>query len=196
MAITYGVKVPDEQAEEIIKAWRQANANIVRLWRGIETAALNAVKAGTGHTYSYGCIKFGVRGRFLHCRLPSGRLLAYADPVPCLTTTKYGQEKEVVSFMGMNTMTNRWERQKTYGGSLVENVVQAVARDLLAEAMIRLEAKGYPVIAHVHDEVISEVDAGFGDLKEYEAITSMVPAWATDLPVEAKGWTHTRYMKE
>lgn len=87
-------------------------------------------------------------------------------------------------------------RISTWGGTLTENIVQAVQRDILAHAIVRLDESGYRVVLHVHDEPIAEVEIGFGSLEEYVEILAAVPAWAPGLPIEAKGWEGTRYGKQ
>jgi DNA polymerase len=97
--------------------------------------------------------------------------------------------------MGVDSMTHQWRRQYGYGGKWCENAVQGLCRDLLAGAMLRLEAKGYPVVLSVHDEAISEVPLGHGSIKEYEAIMSEQPGWALDFPITAEGNRGVRYSK-
>lgn len=193
MARNYGVILPEERQKEIIHAWRESRPMTVALWKGLENAALMAVK--TKQPHSYGSIKYGVRGNFLHCRLPSGRLLSYPFPSTAQITDKYNREKEVVTFYGVDTHTKKWSLQKTYGGSLTENVVQAIARDILAEAMPRIE-KRWPIVMHVHDESLSETDyADENTVKEYEKTMAEPPAWALDCPIDASGWFGKRYRK-
>lgn len=193
MAKGYDVEVDEEQAKEIILAWRASNPNIVKFWAGVEKCALQAVKHGK--PFAYGSVKYGVRDRFLHCRLPSSRLLSYMDCVPATITTKFGVEKEVLSFMGMDAVRNKWMRMNTYGGSLVENVTQAVARDLLAEAMLRVSAKGYDIVLHCHDEIVAEVPEAKANLKDFIDTMAEVPAWAVGCPIGAEGWVARRYHK-
>jgi len=193
MAPTYGVHVEDERAAEIAMAWRKNNPNIVAFWKGIESAAKMAVK--TGRPHKYGMIKFGMRDKFLHMRLPSGNILSYYDPEIDTVTTKYGQVKEVISYMGVNPKTKKWERQLTYGGKLTENAVQGSARCLLAWAMLRADKAGYTISMHVHDEILSEVPKGFGSLEDFINIMSEVPDWAKGCPLGAEGWEGIRYRK-
>lgn len=106
-----------------------------------------------------------------------------------------GEPGAALHYKYVDATTRSWTEGPTYGGSLVENITQAICRDLLAAAIIRLEARGYPIILHVHDEVVSEVPEGFGDLAEFEAITAEAPAWAAGFPITAEGWRGKRYRK-
>ena len=104
-------------------------------------------------------------------------------------------QKNVLTYWSVDSMTKRWQKTPTYGGKLTENAVQAASRDLMAEAMLRLEAAGYPIVLTVHVEVVAEVPEGFGSLAEFERIMSVVPAWAAGCPIQAKGWRGKRFRK-
>lgn len=207
MAVTYGVTVPDAQAEEIKTAWREANPNIKSFWYDAEDAAMRAI-AQPGRAVECGPVAYKVVGSFLWCRLPSGRALCYPYPKIYPVKAPWGEMKDSVTFKTVPNVSNRkkivwddttntpkWSRISTYGGSLVENITQAVARDILAEAIVRLERENYPVILHVHDEAVAEVPAGFGSSAEFEQIMCELPTWATGLPVAASGFEAERYRK-
>jgi len=202
MAAIYNVQVTDEEADQIKVAWREAHPAIVALWRGLEDAAFKAVRRpGVITSAAERRIRFRVKGGFLWMVLPSGRPLAYAapriEPKVMPWADRHGEPvvKDVVSFMGEDRTTRQWCRQYGYGGLWTENAVQAIARDLLAGAMLALEAAGYPVVLTVHDEIVAEVPDAFGDLPAFEDIMCRLPAWATGLPVTAEGWRGKRYRK-
>lgn len=185
MAKAYRVEVEDEKADEIKVKWRKAHKKIVRFWYDLEQAATNAV-AYKGTVFIAGRVAFKVEGDFLFAKLPSGRRLAYYKPV-----VSNGE----LQFFATNGRTGQWCRNDTYGGKLCENVTQAVARDLLASAMLRLENAGYKVVASIHDEIICEMPIGEGSLATMEQLMCELPDWATGLPMAAEGFQCERYRK-
>lgn len=194
IAEAHGVKIPDEEAKEIVYGWRDAHPKIVQYWWAMEETVKRAIV--TGKTMRIGDVYWGILGDFLFCKLPSDRLIAYYKPDIRPRTMPWGETKDSISYMGVDSTTHKWGRQFSYGGKLVENVVQAIARDILAEGLVRLEAKGYPIILHVHDEALAEVVKGFGSLEEFEQTMSAAPKWAKGLPIDAKGWRGKRYRKD
>ncbi len=190
MAEMYGVDIDTDLAETVKSDWRNANNKITRFWWDIDTAAKNATKH-PGKTFQVRAIKFRVIGGYLFCRLPSGRALAYYQPRIAIGRF----DNEQVTFMGTNSVTRKWQRQETYGGKLVENITQAVARDLMAEAMLRIEEAGYEVVLSVHDELIAEARNGFGSVEEFENLMCQLPSWAEGLPINSEGFECQRYRK-
>jgi len=191
----YFITIDLDFAERVVNAYREKHAAVKRLWYDLEKAAIEAVRRGPGgDVVECRSTKWAVRGRFLHCRLPNGRLLSYCDPWIEYEMTQWG-ERPKLKFWGVDTYTKKWSPQTTYGGKLTENVVQALCRDLMAEAMQRLEAHGYPMVLSVHDESVAEVPEGWGDLKEFESIMAEVPKWAEGMPIAAEGWRGRRYKK-
>ena len=194
MAALYGIEVEEERAEEIKLAWRAANPNIVRFWYDLDDAAMAAVSR-PGQVCKVGPVQYAVKGGIMWCKLPSGRLLSYVDPKIREVETPWGATRETVTYMGVNSVTRRWERQKGYGGLFCENITQAVARDIMADAMLRVEQRGWPVVLTVHDEVVSEVPAGTVSAREYAEELCVLPSWAAGLPVAAEGVVSRRYRK-
>jgi len=192
-----GVEITESLAERAVQTYRESKPGIRQFWYDIEDAALAAVKqpGSVQAVGPNGCIRYTYRGQFLFCILPSGRPLAYALPQVQVVTTPWGEPKEEVTFCGIDGYSRKWERQSTYGGHLTENVVQAMARDVMAEAMLRLEEAGYPVVLSVHDELVADVPEGQGSLEEYLAIMQQDVEWAPGLEIEVEGWEGRRYRK-
>lgn len=183
--------VADERAVKIIVPWRESHPMTRRLWSGLGDAALKTIRTGKAHHYRD--IKFGIEGIFLFMRLPNGRKLAFPYPKIIKADTKYEKGKEVISFMGINTYTRKWERLTTYGGKLTENAVQALARDVLADGMLNLDVLGYPIVLHVHDEVVT--DSPTGSVKVVNKVIATPPWWGLDIPLGSEGWEGRRYRK-
>jgi DNA polymerase len=181
-------------AAELIKlAWRDANPMIVQYWYDLENAAINAVE-NPGKQFKVGHITYAVSGSFLWCRLPSGRALCYPYPRIKQVEVPWGEKKAVV-YKCVDGYTRKWGDKSFYGGLGCENITQAVARDLMAEAMLRVDAAGYKPIITIHDEVVCEVPKGFGSMDEFKALMVEVPNWAAGCPVAADGWMGKRYRK-
>lgn len=180
----------EEELQPLVNAWRAANPNIVRFWKAIESAAITAVATGERQTVKPG-IQFFTKNSVLFIQLPSGRCLSYMRPK--LKPGKFGGDS--LTYEGMNQTTKQWQREDTYGGKLVENITQAIARDCLASAMLRIDKAGYPIVMHVHDEAVSDVPQDFGSLAEVEQIMSESLPWATGLPLGADGFESNYYKK-
>jgi DNA polymerase len=177
----------------LIDSWREANSAIRSFWYDMEQAAIAAVAEPGKITGVNGKVHFGVADNFLWMRLPSGGKLAYAYPELREIETPWGVKKQSVRVYG--TDKGAFAPYHVYGGILVENCVQATARDIQVRAMDAAECNGYPVVMHTHDEIVAEVPATFGSLEEFSAIMADLPPWATDLPVTVAGWQGTRYRK-
>jgi DNA polymerase len=190
-----GIEIDETTAKDVVSKYREANGNIVRLWRQMEQSAIEAVQnPGQVVSIRNGKVRYVVKNGFLWMVLPSGRPLAYAKPRVFDEMMPWGSTKPVLYFDGVG-LNNQWTRQTTYGGKLTENLVQAVARDLLAEAMLRLNSRGYPLVLSVHDELVAEVKQDFGSVEEFENIMCELPSWAAGCPVDAEGWEGVYYRK-
>lgn len=196
----YDISKKEFYASDLIKQyWREANPAIVQYWDALNSAAILAA-THEGKPMVVGPagreVTFKKNGSWLWCRLPSGRVICYPYPkVEIIAPFEDSTPRPTLTAMGVDSYTKKWERYKAYGGFLAENITQAVARDLLAEAMLNLEKKNYPVVMHVHDEVVVEVPKDFGSLAEVTKIITQIPAWAAGLPVSAEGWRGGRFRK-
>ncbi len=187
----YGIEIDEEMAQKVVDTYRNKYHKVKSMWYDMERAAISAVE--TGDMQFCGKIGWGIDGDFLYAKLPSKRLIAYYKPEVRMTETPWGQEKNTLTYMATNSVTRKWERERTYGGKIVENITQGVARDVMAEAMLRCEDAGYEVVLTVHDEILTE--KGDGNVKEFENLMSALPDWAEGLPVEVEGWSGQRYLK-
>jgi DNA polymerase len=194
MATGYGVIVSDARADELKQLWREAHPGIVRYWYELEDAAIASVRK-PGQVATAGRVAFRTAGSFCFMRYPSGRAMCFPYPEISDVTTPWGKVKPAFTYMGVNSYTRKWERCEAHGGVLFNNVVQGAARDVQAEAMIRVERAGYPVILSVHDEIVAEPRADFGSVEHFERLMTELPAWAEGLPVAASGFEAERYRK-
>lgn len=189
----YRLKLSDDQAKNAVSNYRTANPAVPILWKAYEQAAIEAVRNPGQAIHSGKCILIH-EDNFLWVTLPSGRKLAYRDPQISMRETDYGP-RETLEFWAVNSKTKKWNLERTWGGTLTENIVQATARDLMMPAMLRLEKAGYQALLMVHDEGICEKEIGKGTIGEFVKILCEPPAWAKGLPLEAKGWKGPRYRK-
>lgn len=182
----------DQELQKIVDDWREASPHIVRFWKMLEVAASQCIRQG--RPYNVGIkVRFYKQKGHLLLRLPSGRILVYLNAR--IGENRFG--KESIVYDGIAQTTGTLEELETYGGKLAENLTQAVARDCLAEAMLALEDAGYPIVAHIHDEVICDVpDTAEYSLEEVvEIMTRNVP-WNDGLPLSAAGFESHYYMKD
>jgi DNA polymerase len=185
-ALSMGVK--EEELLPLVKAWRNANPNIVKLWWDVDKAAFIAVKDKT--QVKLGRLLFSYESGLLFISLPSGRRLSYVKPK--IELNRF--DREGVTYEGVGE-SKKWQRIESYGPKFVENIVQAIARDLLAEAMQRLTAAEFQIVLHVHDEIISECDNS-SDLEKMCEIMGQTPKWADGLLLRADGYVCEFYKKD
>jgi len=190
----WGIPIPADLAKKAVETYRSIYPRVRTSWFAQEAAAIRAVQ--TSESVDCGRVQWQSSGDALLCRLPSGRSLVYNSPTLEYVKTPWGESKLALHFMGVNGVTKKWEREHTYGGKIVENITQAVARDIMAYAMFKAEKSGYPVAFSVHDEIVSEVPDGFGSISEFEKILCTLPVWAKDCPITAKGFITKRYRKD
>lgn len=181
----------EDELKPLVDAWRNANLKIVKLWADLEEYAINAISSGKTLRYKYG-IEFKYESRCLFIKLPSGRSLCYQrarlEPDPRFN-------RQVITYWG--TDSKGWTKLSTYGGKLTENLVQAIARDCLAEnGIIKLHDKGYKINLHVHDEVVIEVRYGVSSKEEVMRLMSESISWAPGLPLNADAYETEYYKKD
>ena len=178
----------EEELPPLVAAWRKANPHITQFWWDVDAAAIKAVTEK--QKTKVGKIIFEYKSGILFITLPSGRRLSYVKPR--MAVNRFGRDG--LTYEGISE-NKKWSRIETYGPKLVENIVQGTARDLLAEAMLRVEKKGYPIVMHCHDEIIAEVPEGSGSVDEMCEIMAVQPKWAEGLPLRADGFECRFYKK-
>lgn len=188
-----GGSIPEDELQSVVDQWRQANSKVVKLWRTVELAARTAIEEHRTIRLKNG-IAFGYINGNLFIKLPGGRKLCYWN-----TRLKLDPRdgREHIVYMGVNQETKQWGETETYGGKLVENIVQATARDCLAISMQRVAALGYNIVMHVHDEII--VDCPIEDTGAMERINACMAEpipWAPGLPLRGDGYETPFYMKD
>ena len=188
--------IPEEDLPDIVSRWREANKRIRDLWYKMDSAAVQVITQG-GSVGVNGVIvarefNYNQNTDYMTITLPSGRKLYYIAPQ--IGVNKW--DNPSISYMGMDQSTKKWKRIETYGGKLVENCVQAIARDCLALSIERLKAAGYEVIFHIHDEVVIECNAESASLDDVVRIMSEPIPWAMDLPLGADGWIGNFFKKD
>lgn len=183
----------EEELPDIVKRWRQSSRRICDLWYAVEQAAQEAVEYGVITTLPRG-VTFSRDENFLFIRLPSGRELFYNHPM----LRPNDRNKKEIWFYGVNQKNRKWEPVSTWGGKLVENIVQAIARDLLCNAIQNLMQAGYVINFHIHDEVILEVPDADRTKNLPDAVSRMcaLPGWANGLPLNADGFDYAAYYKK
>ena len=183
------------EEKEIIRKWRDANPKIVRFWTIIEQAVVKAIKTGESVTIRRGIV-VAYRWGMLLITLPSGRTICYPRAeIGIERNDGWRGDHEIIEYEGMNQVTKNWERIRTYGGKLTENVVQAIARDILGYIILRAHDSGLNIVFHIHDEIVVEAEPG-QTLQDVESIFSKPINWCRDLPLKGAGYTTPYYLKD
>ena len=183
-----GAKMPEEEMQPLVDAWRAANPNIVAFWSALDRAARTVIRRKT--SARIGKVALYWQDDKMFMRLPSGRNLCYQSPH--FTENHFGND--AIGYYAPNA-AGQMVVQETFGGKLAENATQAIARDILAHALLTLEKNGYPVIFHVHDEAVIEMPIGQGSLEEACRLMAIAPDWAENLPLRADGYECAYYQK-
>ncbi len=184
-----GAKMPEEEMQPLVDAWRAANPNIVAFWNAMDRAARKVIRKQ--EAARVGKVTLYWQDDKMLMRLPSGRNLCYQSPH--FTMNRFGSD--AIGYYAPNS-TGQMVEQETFGGKLAENATQAIARDILAHAMLNLDAAGYPIVFHVHDEAVMEMPNGEGSMEDACAVMGQPPAWASDLPLRADGYECAYYRKD
>ena len=185
----------EDEEKEIVKLWRGSNDNIVKLWATLEAAAVKAIRTGEDVRVNRGIV-VGRKWGMLTITLPSGRTLCYPRvSIGIERNDGWRGDHEIIEYEGTNQTTKKWGKIRTYGGKLTENVVQAIARDILGIVILRARKAGLPVVFHIHDEIVVEAAPG-QTLEQVEALFSKPISWCTDLPLKGAGYTTPYYLKD
>lgn len=184
-----------QEEKDIMLRWREANPKIVKLWKVIELAAIRAIQTGETITINRG-IEVGRHWGCLTIKLPSGRTICYPRAsIGVERNDGWRGDHPIIEYEGLNQITKKWEKIRTYGGKLTENVVQSIARDILGIVILRAYRKSLNIVFHIHDEIIVEAEAD-QTLKDVETLFSEPISWCTDLPLKGAGYSTPYYLKD
>lgn len=185
----------EKEEKEIVTLWRESNPRIVKMWAIVEKAAITAIKTGESITVHRGIV-IGKRWGMLTITLPSGRTICYPRAsIGIEYNDGWRGDHEIIEYEGLNQTTKKWQSIRTYGGKLVENIVQAVARDILGVVILRARHAGLDIVFHIHDEIVVEATPG-QTLADVEALFSKPIEWCKDLPLKGAGYTTPYYLKD
>lgn len=184
-----------QEEKDIMLRWREANPKIVKLWKVIELTAIRALQTGETITINRG-IEVGRRWGCLTIKLPSGRTICYPRAsIGVERNDDWRGDHPIIEYEGLNQITKKWEKIRTYGGKLTENVVQSIARDILGIVILRAYRESLNIVFHIHDEIIVEAEAD-QTLKDVEKLFSEPISWCTDLPLKGAGYSTPYYLKD
>lgn len=185
----------EDEEKEIVQLWRKSNQNITQLWATLEAAAVKAIQTGESVRVNRGIV-VGRQWGILTITLPSGRTLCYPRvSIGIERNDGWRGDHEIIEYEGTNQTTKKWGKIRTYGGKLTENVVQAIARDILGVVILRAREAGLPVVFHIHDEIVVEATPD-QTLEQVEALFSKPIDWCRDLPLKGAGYTTPYYLKD
>lgn len=193
MCLQFGRDIGRDLAERTIKIYRYTHQNVVRLWKLYENAAIRAVTQKTSVTV--GSVTWFYKNEHLWCKLPSGRNLCFPYPSIRMERAPWGEMLPKLYYFRPDPLTKKWVNRATYGGSLVESVCQATARDIIVQGIKNVEDDGFNYMFQVHDEVISEFEIGKRTIEEYSKLLAKPAPWYEDLPLKYGGWVGPRYKK-
>lgn len=192
----YGVVLEESRSQQAIEAFREEYKPVQRMWYRCGDAAIEAVQFPGKVTRAGAYLRFKYDGRFLMMQLPSGRKLRWYQPRVEKQMAPWGEMKDVVTAMGINTFTRKWQRSKIIGSSFFQSSVQATAADIMRYGCLSLEDAGYHICMRIHDEFLSLVRDGYGSVEEMVEIIRKTEPWAEGLPIDGSGWEGPRFKKD
>lgn len=192
-----GVDLLGQDPQKLVDGYRAAFSNVPKLWQSCEKAAMAAIRNPTKTATAGGFLqfKFSAKWKSLCCILPSGRVIHWPNARIEKGETPWGQVKDQIHYDGYLGVTKSWGTKTTHGADICQSAVQAVARDMLCNAMIYLDRAGFPIVLHVHDEIMAEMPVGAERFKEFERIMATPATWAEGCPIAVEGWVGKRYQK-
>lgn len=189
-----GIQIDEKESKRVVGIYRSTYSAIPKFWYNFEKAIIRAVR-NPALTVTFRMFKMRMRDGHLRLQLPSGRVLNYPFAKVVQAPTPWGETRQAIEISAVDSFSRKWTRTVVTPGTWTENVVQAIARDVMVEGMFRLEDRGFEVILTIHDEVICEAAEGHGTEKQFEALLEQVPKWAEGLPIKAEAYISKRYRK-